>query len=738
MAHLPPLILDLALILGAAGLMTLIFKKIKQPVVLGYIIAGLLVGPHFSIFPSISDLPNIQIWAEIGVIFLLFGLGLEFSFKKLAKVGGAATITAVVEIVGMIAIGYALGRAMGWSEINSMFLGAILSVSSTTIIIRAFDELNVKNQKFAGIVFGALIVEDLAAIMLMVLLTTISLSQQFQGVEMAGSIVKLLFFLALWFLAGIFIIPTFLRRIQKYLSPETTLVVSIALCLAMVVLATKAGFSPALGAFIMGSILAETTYIEKIEHIFQPVKDLFGAIFFVSVGMLIDPQILMEYWLPVLIVTVVTIIGKVITTGGGTLLSGQSLKTSMQTGLSLTQIGEFSFIIAALGVSLNVIGDFVYPITVAVSAITTFTTPYLIKYSGPIYEFTHRHIPKRVDDALVRYSASAQGVGAVSDWRKLVRSYTIHVGINVIIVLGIFLLFSQIISELIYEKVAHGGLAVAANLILTLLIAAPFLWALVGKRINNGVYSKIWATNRLRTPIVVLEILRYIIGIFLLGLLLRQYFSTGIAVAIPVAIVSIVMAVFSSRLKSVYDLVEKKFLLNLNEREIKQNKSNPPIAPWDAHITKYSVAPHSEIVGKNLLEIGVREKYGVTIALIERGDFKIKAPAGNERLYPHDKLSVIGTDEQLERFKELIEPSVVATPVDDDDFMLRQIEVDSDSGLINQSIRSLGIRGKAKAVIVGVERNGARILNPEASFVFKEGDIVWIAGDQDILNQLRS
>lgn len=737
MIHLPPLIRDLALILGAAGFTTLIFKKLKQPVVLGYIIAGVLVGPHFSVFPTITDLPNVQIWAEIGVIFLLFGLGLEFSFKKLFKVGGAATITAVVEIIGMMGIGYLVGKMFGWSEMDSLFLGAILSISSTTIIIRAFEELGVKNQKFATLVFGALIVEDLAAILLMVLLTTVSISRQFEGMEMVGSVTKLTFFLVLWFLGGIFLIPSFLRRIQKHMSGETILIVSISLCLAMVLLATEAGFSPALGAFIMGSILAETTYIEKIEHIFQPVKDLFGAIFFVSVGMLIDPKILSEYAGPVMIITAVTIVGKVLTTGGGALLSGQTLKHSVQTGLSLTQIGEFSFIIATLGVSLKVTSDFLYPIAVAVSAITTFTTPYMIKYSIPIYEFINGRLPKKINDSLVRYSSSAQTAGAVSNWKNLVRSFAIHISLNVILILAIFLLFSKFVSKIIYSKVASGATGVAITLVLELVAVAPFIWALVGKKIKYGVSSKLWKNNILRGPIIALETVRHVVGLMLLGFLLSQYFSTTVAIAIPLVIIVALIAIFSTKLQAFYDSLEQRFLLNLNEKEIQENTKNPVIAPWDAHIATYIVLPHADCVGKNLLEIGVREKYGVTIALIERGSLKIKAPDGTEKLYPFDKLSVIGTDDQLNAFKDVVEPSISALPIDDGLFSLQQIHLDKDSNLINQSIRTLGIRGKAKALIVGVERSGERILNPEASFIFQEGDVVWVAGDQNVLEKLR-
>lgn len=403
MTHLPPLILDLCLILGVAAIVTLIFKKLRQPLVLGYVVAGLLVGQNTSLLPSVSDMENIHTWSEIGVIFLLFALGLEFSFRKLTKVGGTAGITAIVEASSMLAIGYFTGRAMGWSTMDSLFLGGIVSVSSTTIIMRTFEELGLKTQGFAVLVFGVLVVEDLVAILVMVLLSTLAVSQQLSGGDLLFALGKLAFFLVLWFVGGILVIPTFLNKAKKLMNDEMLLVVSIALCLVMVYLATEAGFSSALGAFIMGSLLAETVMAEKIEHLVKPVKDLFGAVFFVSVGMLIDPKTLAEHWAPVLLITVVIIAGKLTATFAGALLAGQSVKRSIQAGMSLTQIGEFSFIIAALGLSLKVTSSYLYPIAVAVSAVTTFTTPYVIKASPRFAEWIEGQLPRRFLDALERY-----------------------------------------------------------------------------------------------------------------------------------------------------------------------------------------------------------------------------------------------------------------------------------------------------------------------------------------------
>jgi len=739
MTHLPVLIADLGLILAAGGITTIIFKKIKQPLVLGYIIAGLLVGPHFKFIPTVSDNANITIWAEIGVIFLLFSLGLEFSFKKLVKVGGSSSITALVEIIGMCLIGYFAGKLMGWKTMDSIFLGAVLSVSSTTIIIRAFDELGVKHKKFANLVFGALIVEDLAAILIMVLLTTIAVSQQFAGADMLISILKLSFFLILWFLGGIFIIPTFLKLTKKLMNDEMLLVVSLALCLVMVILAVKVGFSPALGAFIMGSILAETTQAEKIEHLTKSVKDLFGAIFFVSVGMLIDPKILLAYWQPILIITGVTIVGKLITTGSGALLSGQPLKTSVQTGLSLTQIGEFSFIIATLGLSLKVTSDFLYPITVAVSAITTFTTPYLIKYSESFYNFLAKILPQKWLDAISRYSNSTEGITTLSDWKVLLRSYIINTIIHSVIIIAIVFLASRYLHPFIENNITNGKNGVIISVIISFLIMSPFLWALSVKRIEKTAYSHLWLNKKYtRGPLIAIEIFRIALGIFFVGFLMYEFFDTWIAAGIALGLIILVMIIFSRKLQSFYERMENRFFYNLNARETA--KKQPEILPWDTHLLELTVAPESKLVGQTLVDLAVREKYGINIAMIERGKIMIPTPKRDERLYPNDKVLVIGTDDQLASVKHLFEGDNAEIEEEGSfpkqDMSLQKIVINSKSPVFGQTIRESGIREKTQGLVVGIERNGQRILNPDSNLVFENEDIVWIVGNNKRIPEL--
>ncbi|TXK52839.1 sodium:proton antiporter [Pontibacter qinzhouensis] len=741
MAHLPHLVTDLGLILGAAGIMTLLFKKLKQPLVLGYIIAGILVGPHIALFPSIIEIENINIWAEIGVIFLLFSLGLEFSFKKLVKVGGASSIMALVEVVVMLLLGYLAGKLMGWSTMDSIFLGGILSISSTTIIIRAFDELGVKSQRFAGLVFGVLIVEDLVAILLMVLLSTLAVSQQFAGSEMLAAVLKLAFFLIVWFLAGIFLIPTFLKRASKLMNDETLLIVSIALCLLMVILAAQVGFSPALGAFIMGSILAETTKAEKIEHLITSVKDLFGAIFFVSVGILIDPAMIVTYAGPIAIITVVTLVGKFLSIAGGGLIAGQGLKTSIQSGMSVSQIGEFSFIIATLGLTLNVTSDFLYPVAVAVSAITTFTTPYMIRFSEPLYRSVEAVLPARWIASLNEYSSGAQTINTTSDWKLVLRSYAINLVVYSVIIIAIVLLSAQYLNPFISETFMNGNMGDLVTTAITLVSMAPFLWALAVHHPQEEAQGRIWANRNYRSLIIVLEFARIVIAILYIGFLLHQFFSVQVAILVGLVIIAL-MGVFSKRIQSFYIKIENRFMSNLNERERSEaRKLHHTLTPWNVHLTSFEVPATSVVVGRTLVELQIREKFGVNVAVIERGERTLMAPTRHERVLPNDKVYIFGTDEQIASFKEFIEAEATRTSDDElekEEIKLQGLMVSSDSVLLHKTIRQSGVREKTKGLIVGIEKNGQRILNPDSELVFEEGDLLWIVGSPWRIKQLEA
>lgn len=724
--HIPNLINDLGLILITAAIAVLIFRRLKQPLVLGYLVAGFLASSHFSFFPTVKDTNSITVWAEIGVIFLLFSLGLEFSFKKLLKVGGTASITALTQIVSMIILGYYAGNFMGWNEMNSIFLGVILSISSTTIILKAFDELGVKSQKFTGNVIGALIVQDIVAILMMVLLSTIAVSQQFSGAELIQSLFKLFFFLAIWFISGIFFIPTLLKKLKPLFTDEMLLIISLALCLFMVIFAAGVGFSPALGAFIMGSIIAETNEAEHIEHLVKPVKDLFGAVFFVSVGMLINPETLAEYAFPVMILTLVTVFGQSITSTIGTIISGQPLKESVQTGMSLSQIGEFSFIIATLGASLNVTSDFLYPIVVAVSAITAFTTPFMIKYSTPVAGFIEKKLPKRWVKRIEIYSANAQAIKTVSTWRKVIKDYIFQVTIHSIILVAIIQMSKRFLMPLM-DDYSYGNVVTA---VITFIIITPFLWALSLRRIAPNEVQELLKNKKHYGPIAVLVFIRIVIGLFFIGMMLNNFFSPGTAVlAFVVAVIMIL--VFPKKINRLYVKIENRFVKNYNQRELSVKKINRNnLSPWDGHLANFLIVPESDLVGKPLEEIKIREDIGVNIAYIKRGNLHINVPTKYEKLYPSDEIFVIGTDAQVKEFGDYLKKhEVKVIEEEDSDIILQQFELEHQD-FIGLTIRESELREKTKGLVVGVEHNGRRILNPESNFILSKNDIVWVVGDR--------
>lgn len=735
---MPALIQDLGIILITAGLVTLLFKKIGQPVVLGYLIAGFLVGPEINFIPTVQENDAIKIWAEIGVIVLLFGLGLEFSFKKLFVVGRGAIVTAITEVFFMLGLGFITGQAFGWSTMDSIFLGGILSISSTTIIIRAFDELGLRHRSFVNLVFGVLIVEDLVAILILVLLSTIAVTNTFEGAQLLIAVTKLGFFLSIWFLGGIFLVPWFLQKTRKLMNEETSLIVSLGLCLLMVILATTAGFSAALGAFIMGSILAETPDGEKIEYNLRGVRDLFAAIFFVSVGMLIELDPLKEYWAAVLIITLITIIGKLISTTLGALIGGQSIKTSVKSGMSLAQIGEFSFIIATLGLSLKVISDFLYPLAVAVSAITTFTTPYLIRSSEPFYNWLHLRLPERIRNrAIDDVKGSAISAHLTSPQLEIMRLF-----FNSIIIIAIGLGTKIGLSPILIDKIGNYDFINIVCAVIAVTLSLPSLWAVAnGSALLKAEGYRFEDVRALTSQAILAFGARIVISLFLLGFVVAQFVSAFFTF-ILIAFVGVLVIFFGAKnFSKIYGWLEGRFLLNLNEKERETIKTHiPPLAPWDAHLSRLKVHPDSECVGKRLSEIGVREKYGVTIALIERGKKQILAPRRDDILSAFDRLIVIGTDEQLAHFTNLVSPVSSENSKFDRSakYELKNIILSQTHDWVGKSIRESGIREATDGLVVGIERKGNRTLNPDSTVVLQEGDSVWLVGNPEKIQAFRN
>lgn len=745
--HLPPLIQDLALILVAAAVMILIFKKFKQPVVLGYLVAGFIVSEYFpgpflgQYLPDfvprllqVTDKDSVHIWSEIGVIFMLFGLGLEFSFKKLLAVGKTAVIAGGFEVCSTTAIGFVVGKLLNWSNMDSIFFGAMLAMSSTTIIVKVFDELNLKGRAFAPIVFGALIVEDLLAILLLVLLSSIAISQQVAGGELLFSSLKLIFFLVLWFIMGIYLLPLLLRKCKDLLTDEILLVLSISLCMLMVLIAVKVGFSAALGAFVMGSILAETTKGSRIEHLTQPVKDLFSAVFFVSVGMMIDPKVLYDYAGTIAIITVVTIVAKFFGTGLGALLSGCSVRNSMQAGMSMAQIGEFSFIIATLGKTLGVISDFLYPVAVAVSAVTTLTTPYLIKCSGPIAEWLNARIPERIHLSLLRYEvAMTESTGRENILALFWRVHGLKIMLNSVMVisiaLGVQLVADRLLGHHFKEQPTLASLTACT---VALVAALPFLWAVFRSRPPRSEDYDTETLVRLKELQLGVAILRFIIGSFLVGFLVSSFTTTLALIVFAIAAIAIVVLLFSRYFEPFYQRIEERFVSNLTAKEraeIERRTKHGHLAPWEVSLTEFILSQDSPLIGKTLRESGLRNEIGVTVTMIQRGALRLLPPKGEDQLFPLDKIYLIGTEEQLDIARQLIEKQSEYEPdSDDENYGLVSVYIDDAHPYSGKSIRENAVRETINGLIVGLERENNRVLNPTPETTLLAGDVVWIVG----------
>ncbi|MBO4486633.1 MAG: cation:proton antiporter [Prevotella sp.] len=588
MSELEPLIADLALILICAGVMTLLFKKLKQPVVLGYIVAGFIASPNMPYMPSVTDLHGVHLWSEIGVIFLLFALGLEFSFRKILRMGAAPIIAAGAVITGMMLVGMFTGQLFGWSQMDCIYLGGMLAMSSTTIIFKAFDDMGLRQKRFASLVLSVLIIEDILAIVLMVMLSTLAVSKEFEGTQMLMSILKLVFFLVLWFVVGIFLIPLFLKKTRNLMSDETLLITALALCFGMVVIASAVGFSAAFGAFIMGSIMAETLEAEKIEHLVAPVKDLFGAIFFVSVGMMVDVALIVEYIVPILCIIVAIMLGHTLLSTGGFLLAGQPLKTAMQCSFSLTQIGEFAFILATLGTSLHVTSDFLYPIVVAVSVFTTFTTPYMIRLAAPAYSVVERILPPRWRSNLQSYAEASvdeqeETAGQRSHWKAHLKNVGVAVGIHSVLCMAVIALMLYFGKPFIarFLPTPWDGIVTA---LLSIFFIAPFLWLLMRQGEGEHAHA-LWSDNRFnRAKLVALELLRILIAAAFISYILARTTRWGYMLGIFVVAAVVFSILFSRRLQKQGDTIEKTFTENLSQREQmeQQEQSNTTEMPAES------------------------------------------------------------------------------------------------------------------------------------------------------------
>ena len=752
MSELPELVQDLALILVVAGFVTLLFKKLKQPLVLGYIVAGFLVSPHMSYTMSVVDQGDIQTWADIGVIFLLFSLGLDFSIKKILKMGASPIIAACTIIFSMMLLGVIVGHSFGWKEMDCIFLGGMVAMSSTTIIYKAFSDMGLTQQGFASTVMSVLILEDILAIVMMVMLSTVASGNSPDGVQLLGSIMKIGFFLVLWFVVGLFAIPLFLRSVRKILNSETLLIVSLGFCCLMAVISTQVGFSAAFGAFVMGSILAETVEADKIIRLVDPVKNLFGAIFFVSVGMLVKPDVIVQYAIPILLLVITILVGQALFGTLGYLLGGQTLKNAMRCGFSMAQVGEFAFIIATLGKSLGVISEFLYPVVVAVSVITTFLTPYMIRAAEPCYNVLIKHLPKRWVRRLTHIQTNNAGESASTNnlWKVLMKKMIFNTLIYGILSAAVIaIMFSAalpICRNLSTKWTGSHWIGNAVCGFLTILFIAPFLRSIVMKQNHSEAFKALWTDRRInRLPLTATILARVLIALSFIFYVCNYLTRFKNALMIAVAVGLLILMLLSRWLKKRSITLERLFIQNLQSRDIeaqKQGKKKPLFANHlidrDIHIANLELPDDSLWAGKTLYSLKLRNRFGVHISSILRGSKHINIPNGGTILFPGDKLQAIGNDEQLTKLSKAInaelQPEV--TNIEKHEMKLRSFTISKTSPFIGKTLKDSGIRDEYNCMVVGVDEGQKNLTLITPSRCLQAGDVLWVVGEEKDLERI--
>lgn len=752
MSELPELVKDLALILVVAGFVTLLFKKLKQPLVLGYIVAGFLVSPHMSYTMSVVDQGDIQTWADIGVIFLLFSLGLDFSIKKILKMGASPIIAACTIIFSMMLLGVIVGHSFGWKEMDCIFLGGMVAMSSTTIIYKAFSDMGLTQQGFASTVMSVLILEDILAIVMMVMLSTVASGNSPDGVQLLGSIMKIGFFLVLWFVVGLFAIPLFLRSVRKILNSETLLIVSLGFCCLMAVISTQVGFSAAFGAFVMGSILAETVEADKIIRLVDPVKNLFGAIFFVSVGMLVKPDVIVQYALPILLLVITILVGQALFGTLGYLLGGQTLKNAMRCGFSMAQVGEFAFIIATLGKSLGVISEFLYPVVVAVSVITTFLTPYMIRAAEPCYNVLVKHLPKRWVRRLTHIQTNNAGESASTNnlWKVLMKKMIFNTLIYGILSAAVIaIMFSAALPICRNLSIKWTGSHWIGNAVcgfLTILFIAPFLRSIVMKQNHSEAFKALWTDRRInRLPLTATILARVLIALSFIFYICNYLTRFKNALMIAVAVGLLILMLLSRWLKKRSITLERLFIQNLQSRDIeaqKQGKKKPLFANHlidrDIHIANLELPDDSLWAGKTLYSLKLRNRFGVHISSILRGSKHINIPNGGTILFPGDKLQAIGNDEQLTKLSKAInaelQPEV--TNIEKHEMKLRSFTISKTSPFIGKTLKDSGIRDEYNCMVVGVDEGQKNLTLITPSRCLQAGDVLWVVGEEKDLERI--
>lgn len=664
---------DLAVVMIVAAMATILFRQLKQPVVLGYILAGLIIGPHTPPFELISDGDNINTLAELGVIFLMFSLGMEFSLRKLKEVGGTAIVAALFEITFMIWVGYQLGMLFGWKQMDCIFLGAIISISSTTIIIKALESLGKTKEKFAQMVFGILIIEDILAILIIALLSGFATTGEIVLKDIGSIILNLMVFMGVLLISGLILVPRLLNYVAKFKSNEMLLVTVVGLCFGVSLVTVMLGYSVALGAFLIGAIVAEARQISKIENLMNPVRDLFSAVFFVSIGLLINPVVILEYIVPVMIITVTVILGQIVSCSFGCFIAGNDTKTSVKVGMGLGQIGEFSFIIAALGLTLNVTSDFIYPIAVAVSAFTTLTTPYQIRSSDRVSDLIEKIAPKALLRTMEAYSSWINGYsnsGHNQIGRKILKKITLQITVNLLIVTGIFItlvFLEKNISSLIEENTGGPEFTKAIIWIAAIILSFPSLFAIWKKTQAAGMVIAELSTSTLKEPRK--NLLRGVISktIFAIGTIVLLFIiviisstllpSSNVLILALFLIIIAGIFLYSSSVKfyaKAQSALQETFLMPADEDESNKNALLQHPVLKDIKLDSVSLKPNSKGINKLIAEIELRSETGATIIGIERKGESIVNPKSDFELAEGDHVLLLGSEKQISAAKEFL------------------------------------------------------------------------------------
>ncbi len=749
---LPVLIQDFAYILIVAGITTVIFKILKQPLVLGYIVAGFLAGSHFSFTPTVVDTTMCEEWGQIGVIFIMFTLGLEFSFKKIVKMGISPILCVCLIMGSMMLIGNTVGNIFRWSPMDCLFLGGMLSMSSTTIIYKAYDEMGIGHRKFAGNVLSVLILEDIMGILLMILLSTISVSREFHGIELIKSLVKLGSLLIIWFIVGVFLLPSLLKRYKRYINNETLMIVSLALCFVLVFISSSVGYSPAFGAFMMGSILSETIEADQIMRAVNPVKDLFGAIFFVSVGMMVNPDIIVGNWIEIMILTVSIIAGQAIFGTLSYLVTGSSLKDSIHSGFSMTQIGEFAFIIAVMGESFGVISSKIYPIVVAVSIITTFCTPYMIKFATPVCNFIDSHIKFDIDDKLnIIDNVTHHNIHnkQVIVWKRLLTSMvyqTVAYFILSVATLSILFMAIPLVNDLFIYIIPYNGIGQnIANILVKItgtLAVAPFLRAICIRK-NHSIEAKYlrqygWINKTLL-------LLTFTVRFLLCGLVIytilnyNSLFSRWIDILFAIAILSLIL--YSRLIKMISIRMERIFKQNLYRKE---NIQKGPVYARklrgkDLHIARLEIPEFSLWSGNKLARLNIGKNNGVHVAAIIRGRLRINIPGGNNMIFSGDILELVGDDKSIELVRQRMnaETTNLENYPKAEELKLYKFVISRDSKLVGIRLGDSRIREQFHCTVIGFEDNEGNLTSTTPDRNIKVNDTMWVVGEYENLELLK-